>query len=175
MFNMKKTGVAAFIGSALLVAAMGAQAQDAVTVNVTGQVVDSTCTLDQKADGVAIDLGQAAVADFAGVGIPAASKDFSLDFHDCGDSVNTITVAANGSADADDANGYASTGDAANVAVELKSGDTFMDAAGVNTVPVTLADGAGSLPFTASMVQSNATAPTVGSVASVVTLNVDYK
>lgn len=173
MFNFKKAGVAAFISSALMAASVNAFAADTIQVTVDGDIVETTCTIDQKTDGVAIDLGKVLVADFPGVGEAGASKDVSLDFTGCADGIKPV-VSAQGEVNPDNDQAYKNTADATGVGVQLKSDATVLDAAGLNTVPVTIASGEGSMPLTASMIQTTATAPSTGHVNSVVTLNVVY-
>lgn len=175
MFNFKKVGVAAFISSALMASSMSAFAgADQIQVTVNGEVVETTCTISQKDGGVTIDLGKAPIAAFTDVGADVASNDVTLDFAGCADGISPV-VSAQGTLAEGTENEYKNTAADNNVAVKLVSDETVLDAVGKNTVPVTIAEGVGSMPLKASMVKATDADVTAGKVQSVATLNVEYK
>ncbi|WP_238713295.1 fimbrial protein [Tenebrionibacter intestinalis] len=166
------------MASVLLAASMGAQA-DTVDITVTGKIVETTCKIDNAANSaMTVDLGSVGVDAFSGAGSVGNSKPFELSFSGCptgADGIANINIAATGTADPIFTNGFASTGDAKNVAIEILSGETAMTSNGGNAIDVVPGeDGSAKAELTAAMVQVGDTAPTVGSVNSVVTMNVTY-
>ncbi|HEY3987420.1 fimbrial protein [Cedecea sp.] len=176
MLSVNKTGMAALLISGMFMVP-GVACADTVsptaTVTFSGTFVAPTCTMDSKT--VAVDLGMVPVGDFTGPGTVVATTPFTLGFSNCDEGAVVVVSATGTPADgkADDFQNDGSAGH--NVAVEIKSGETVMDAGGLNTVEQTAEDGVVKFPFTANMVQPGGSAPVPGAVTSVVTLNVAYR
>jgi len=173
----KKMATLSVVVASLIGASCGAYAANdanSATINFTGKVVASTCTPSWAGKNTEVDFGDVAAADFGkAVGTVAKSRDFTLSLTDCDASITAVKVTANGTPDADDAEAYKNSGEATGVGVELKTGsDVMKDGA---SHEFTISNSSADMNFSAQLVNTKAAAPVIGSVASTVTLNMDYE
>lgn len=97
---------------------------NAVTIDITGTVVASPCTVNGGDNTLDISLGDNIQADeLATPGNTTNWKNFSLKLTNCPPSTTSFSVAFAGTADSDDANFYANTGTATNLKLALTSQD----------------------------------------------------
>lgn len=165
------------IAVSLIAISNGANAANdanSATVNFSGLVVASTCTPSWAGKNTEVNFGNVAATEFGtAMGTAAKSRDFTLSLTDCDESIKNVTVTANGTPDSDDAEAYQNTGEATGVGIELKTGnDVLKNGASHN---FEISKNSVDMNFTAQMVNTKAAAPVIGSVASTVTLNMDYE
>ncbi|MGL4430250.1 MAG: fimbrial protein [Silvania sp.] len=89
-------------------------------INVTGNVTASPCSVDIANSTLNIDLGDTPATDLATAGAFGQDKQFTLALKDCPASTTKATATFSGTATAGDANGFANTGTAVNVAIKIK-------------------------------------------------------
>ncbi|MFP2468715.1 fimbrial protein [Pseudescherichia vulneris] len=82
-----------------LVAAMGANAGDTGTLNVTGSIIATSCAVDASSTTV-VPMGTLSATSFADVGAISAKKDIVLNLTDCPVSQTGVMFTANGASDA---------------------------------------------------------------------------
>lgn len=75
-----------------------AQAADG-TINFTGSILDSGCTVDTGSASQTVDLGRLAKSSFTGAGSTAGSARFDIVVSECPDTVQSAAVTFDGSAD----------------------------------------------------------------------------
>lgn len=90
-----------------------------VTVNIAGNIYDTTCQVDSSSQNMVVDLGQALSSDFKSVGDTGRWKNFDLLLTNCPASLMVATITVNGQPDAKHPNKYANTGTAGGLALEL--------------------------------------------------------
>ncbi|MBA3111377.1 type 1 fimbrial protein [Salmonella enterica] len=96
----------------------------ALTIDITGKVVASPCTVNGGEDSLGVNLGDNIQADeLATSGNATNWKNFSLKLTNCPPSTTSFSVAFAGTTDSDDANFYANTGTATNLKLALTSQD----------------------------------------------------
>jgi len=72
------------------------------TINFTGEVVDSACTVDTSTASQTVNLGKVLKSAFTGVGQVAAATRFNIVLNNCPSSLPTVTVKFDGTANAND-------------------------------------------------------------------------
>jgi major type 1 subunit fimbrin (pilin) len=82
-----------------LVAAMGANAADG-TLNVTGSLISSGCTVDSASLAAPVALGELQSSDFAAVGDISDKHDIVINLTSCPTSQAGVMLSASGAADA---------------------------------------------------------------------------
>ena len=85
--------------AAVMVAAMGANAADG-TLQITGNVIASGCTVDSASLATPVALGELQSADFAAVGTISEKQDIAINLTGCPTSQAGVMLSASGSADA---------------------------------------------------------------------------
>lgn len=185
--NVNKKLAAQVMAVAMAAASWGAMAA-AANVEMNGEVIQTTCTLDSTSENIVVDLGRPSTGDFAGraAGYSASEGSFNVGLTGC-EGVTGLTVWASG---AQPEPGLANsirntlTSGATGVAMQLFSNldghaDTLMnpnsDASSALALTVPDSD-THTLPFTAKMVKVATDTPvTAGLVQGHVTLNVGYQ
>ncbi|TNV11216.1 type 1 fimbrial protein [Buttiauxella sp. B2] len=93
---MKKNLIAAAVAAVTVLSAASAFAADG-TVNFTGEIIDTACTIDIGANNtMTVDLGHVARTSFTGVGSTATATKFVLKAKDCPATVSSATVKFDG-------------------------------------------------------------------------------
>ncbi len=185
--NVNKKLVARLMAIALTTTTWGAMAASA-SVEMTGQVIDTTCALAPGSDSVSVDLGAPSVGDFDGqaAGYAASSAGFNLNLTNCSGVTDLAIWASDAQTEPALVNSIkntANSGAATGVAMQIfHNSDTT--AAGAmnpnsdasNALALTVADqSTHELNFTAKMVKIAAlTTPTPGNVKGNVTINIGY-
>ncbi|ASG87976.1 fimbrial protein [Salmonella enterica] len=96
----------------------------ALTIDITGKVVASPCTINGGDDTLDVNLGNNIEAsELESAGNATNWKNFSLKLTNCPPSTTSFSVAFAGTTDSDDANFYANTGTATNLKLALTSQD----------------------------------------------------
>lgn len=97
-----------------------------VTVNIQGNIYDTTCQVDSASQNMVVDLGQAVASDFKDVGDTGEWKNFDLTLSKCPPSLMLATITVNGQPDGQHPNKFANTGTATGVALELADRTDFI-------------------------------------------------
>ena len=97
-------------------------AEDApTTINVTGTVVASPCTVDPESVTKSVPLGDIQSADMNAAGSASPWTGFTIRVMNCPAGTSSVTSTFHGTADPDDPDsGYVNTGTASNVSVEIR-------------------------------------------------------
>ncbi|WP_368758796.1 fimbrial protein [Klebsiella oxytoca] len=183
--KVNKRMAARLTAAALALASYGTLAASA-SVEMTGEVVDSTCALAPSSQSVSVDLGRPSVGDFTGqpAGYAATSSSFNLQLEGCS-GITGLQVWASGAQTEPgltNAIKNTATSGATGVAMQIFHNSNTSVALNPNadatsalslTVPDTATH---QLDFTAKMVKiAAAQTPTAGPVEGHVTLNVGYQ
>lgn len=156
---MKFTNIAVSVAS-LLMLSSAAFASDG-TVNFTGEIIDSACTIDIGANNtMTVDLGKVAKTAFSGAGSTASATEFDLKVKDCPATVTTAVVkfdGANYSGDNSVLALTAETGAATGVAIQLKDGAQKVLPLFTASSSYALKAGDNTLPMYASYIQKETT------------------
>lgn len=111
-------------------------AADPVTVNITGNVVASPCTLDTANSDLAVSLGDIQATDLASAGATSTAKDFKLKLNACPAATTTAVLTFGGNEDTGAPGRYINTGTATNVAVEVLQGSILQGPTTAMSLPV---------------------------------------
>lgn len=131
---MKKNLIVATLTAAAALCSASSFAQDG-TVNFTGEIIDSACTVDIGSNNtMVVDLGKVAKTAFTGVGSTASATKFTLVLKDCPATVSSAKVKFDGT-------GYAND----NTVLALTPGATT-----ATGVAIQLSDAANVLPLATS-------------------------
>lgn len=185
--NVNKKLAAHVVAMAMAAASWGAMAASA-NVELNGEVIQTTCTLDSTSENIVVDLGRPSTGDFAGreAGYAASSGSFNVGLTGC-EGVTGLTVWASGAQPETGLNNAirnSLTTGATGVAMQVFSNmdghnNTLMNpnADASSALAVTVPDSdTHTLPFTAKMVKVASDTPvTAGLVQGHVTLNVGYQ
>lgn len=151
------------------------------TVNFTGTILDSACTVDVASKNQTVDLGKYNKSEFTAVGSLTAAKRFNIVLADCPDTVTSAKVLFDGKPDLTDSNLLAiddSIQDAATgVAINLMSADkNDLPLHGVNGYNYNLNTDSGVENTLAFYAQYKSTSSTVtaGPANSVANFSVTY-
>lgn len=153
----------------------GAYAAD-VTINVTGKVVASPCTVDNN--GVYnIDLGQSiSSTTLSPANSYSAWKNFNVTLSACPVGTTKVTAAFSGNADSYNNTMYANatgTGYAQNVAVQLQNSSSGTNTGNGSTMTVSVVNSAATFPLQARAYSTPGGA-TAGIINAVVLMNMTY-
>ncbi|CAN7641362.1 fimbrial protein [Variovorax paradoxus] len=184
---MQKTVFVKF--AALAVAGVLSQAAFAAdgTINFTGEIVDTPCSISPNSQNLTVPLGKVTRNAFGGtagtavIGTKATPARFTIDLLGCGATAKGATVTFSGTADLDDATnlrlanaGQVGVGSASGVAIELGDSAGTKIALGSPSADYILGLGDNSLKFQAAYVATK-TAVTVGPANAVAQFTVAYK
>ncbi|HGH4663329.1 TPA: fimbrial protein [Enterobacter kobei] len=123
---------------ACLVFALCSSAQ-ATTIDLSGTVVASACTVDAGSKNQTVRFDQARAVNFSRVGATGEWQDFSLTLSSCPSSTTRVQATLTGDSDSDDQTKFAnSSGDATGMAMQIMTRDhlTEISPAGSITVDV---------------------------------------
>lgn len=184
---MQKTVFVKF--AALAVAGVLSQAAFAAdgTINFTGEIVDTPCSISPNSQNLTVPLGKVTRNAFGGtagtavIGTKATPARFTIDLLGCGATAKGATVTFSGTADLDNATtlrlanaGQVGVGSASGVAIELGDSAGTKIALGSPSADYILGLGDNSLKFQAAYVATK-TAVTVGPANAVAQFTVAYK
>ncbi|EOC8681427.1 fimbrial protein [Enterobacter roggenkampii] len=104
----------------LLLAGLLTQAHaDEIAIQMRGNIIANTCSVNSASQNLTIDLGQAASSDFKDVGDTGEWKNFDLTLLKCPSTTTLATATFNGQADSAHPTKFASTGSSGGLALEL--------------------------------------------------------
>lgn len=186
--NFRKTLASGLVAASLAVVSAGAMAASTpvdVAVTFTGTIMDNTCDTVSVGDAGTVAFGTISQSDFgtSGIGAVGATKEFTIDFANCGTEAKDVDVwfvgnTTNAINALDNSTG---AGKAANVGIQvyggtdssilLKSNDVTAKA---SYTDVLTPGSTGSVDLVAKVVQTNATTPTLGELHAEGTLYVQY-
>lgn len=86
------------LASIFLFCSVGLQAHDG-TINVTGQITSSTCSVTDDSRSKSVALGTVKSIDFSGVDATSGAVDFTITLKDCNASNATVTFSGNKDSD----------------------------------------------------------------------------
>lgn len=168
--------VAASILSALVGVSASALANDG-TINFTGEVIDTACTVDIGANNtMEVALGKVAKSAFTGVDSTASATEFDLKLKDCPAEVTSAVVKFDGLNYEGDNETLALTdeeGVATGVGIQLKDASQTLVPLFAASSKYDLVTGENTLPFYASYVQKEADV-TAGKANSTVQFTLNY-
>ena len=108
---------------ACLVFALCSSAQ-ATTIDLSGTVVASACTVDAGSKNQTVRFDQARAVNFSRVGATGEWQDFSLTLSSCPSSTTRVKATLTGDSDSDDQTKFAnSSGDATGMAMQIMTRD----------------------------------------------------
>ncbi|EOL9133017.1 TPA: type 1 fimbrial protein [Enterobacter cloacae] len=90
-----------------------------VTLNIEGNIYDTTCQVDSASQNMVVDLGQAVASDFKDIGDTGPWKNFDLKLTNCPPTLTVATISVDGPRDTDHPFKFANSGTAKGVALEL--------------------------------------------------------
>lgn len=177
--NSKMRLLAAFVAAS---ASLSATASDG-TINFTGEIVDTTCTIN--VNGVTSPAAQTVVLPtvsaraLSTAGETAGQTNFTIELSDCSSSTQSVTAFFEAGSTVDPTSGFLRNTGTAD-AVQLR----LLNAAGMHIRPgdenqrdaanlLPLNNGAVSLPYAVEYIASGATTP--GTVTSLVTYSIHYQ
>ncbi|MRS88949.1 fimbrial protein [Enterobacteriaceae bacterium RIT714] len=173
---MKKTFIATAIAAVSVLSSASVLASDG-TINFTGEVLDSACTVDIGANNtMEVSMGSVAKSAFTGKGSTASATKFNLKLTKCPTTVTSATVKFDGTAYAGDDSVLAlttETGVATGVGIQLSDSSNKVVTLFTPSSSMTLAEGDNVLPFVARYIQQ-AAAVTAGPANSVAQFTVNY-
>lgn len=104
----------------LLLAGLLTQAHaDEIEIQMRGNIIANTCSVDSTSQDLVVDLGQAASSDFKDVGDTGEWKNFDLTLSKCPSTTTLATATFHGQPDSVHPTKFASTGSAGGLALEL--------------------------------------------------------
>ncbi|WP_061708445.1 fimbrial protein [Pseudenterobacter timonensis] len=92
---------------------------DSVAVQIRGNILANTCSVDSASQNLTVDLGQAVASDFKDVGDTGSWKAFDLTLSKCPPTTTLVTATFNGQPDSEHPTKFANTGSAQGLALEL--------------------------------------------------------
>ncbi|EJL81377.1 fimbrial protein [Pantoea sp. GM01] len=146
------------------------------TINVTGIILDSTCTINTSSVAIPVNFGTVSSRAFTGVGSTAGIEPIKINFDSCPTSITSAAVSFDGTSDAVNSNLFAltSAAPATGVAVGLYEADGATEIPyGSTSKSVPLTTAGGTLSYFAKYVQT-ATSVTAGSADTVINFTVKY-
>lgn len=90
-----------------------------VTLNIQGNIYDTTCQVDSASQNMVVNLGQAISGDFKSVGDTGSWVNFDLKLSNCPPTLSLATITVDGQRDTLHPFKFANTGTATGVALEL--------------------------------------------------------
>lgn len=154
----------------------GVYAADAVTINVTGNIVASPCTVDPDSVTKSVPLGDIQAASMNEAGSGSEWVDFDIKLINCPAGTTSVTATFSGTADTDSpADSYANTGTATKVAVQLETSDTEEPLGNGKTSDVDVSSDKTATWGLQTRAFSTAGSVTPGTIASVISVNFTYK
>ena len=81
----------------LALTSLSAGATD-VTLNIEGNIYDTTCRVDSASQNMVVDLGQAVASDFKDIGDTGPWKNFDLKLTNCPPTLTVATISVDGPA-----------------------------------------------------------------------------
>jgi len=96
---------------------------DPVTVNITGRIIASACTVDSGTINQTVDFERVIASDFPSIGSAGSWKDFSLSLSSCPASTTKVEGTFSGNSDDNDQTKYANSGTGTGLALQVSSRD----------------------------------------------------
>lgn len=150
---MKAKFIAAAIPALFMANAFAAIEGESGTVNFTGQIVESTCSIAPGNNNQTVDLGQVSANAFGGQGGATSAKNFSIKLADCNTEIASQASVLFSGETANDTALKTSEGDATNVGIQILQNGTALKLDGVTpSAAQDLIEGENSLDFAARYV-----------------------
>lgn len=177
------------VSAALLSVALAGSAlaaSDPVSIEITGTLLNNTCTIDETNSDLSPSMGELSVRDLKGKGATLGNRDIKIALKDCGkDITRGIDVSAKGTNDdaQDNGTGFKNAttveaGGASGVALQFyetdKSTPFTTDGNTKETISSGLNDGTNTLTFAAAYI-STTDEPAAGAFSTTVELTLAYK
>ncbi|SUW63742.1 Type-1A pilin [Buttiauxella agrestis] len=175
---MKKNLIAVVVAAIAAVSASNAMAT-AGTVNFTGLILDTACTVDVASQNQTVPLGEYNKSEFTAQGAVTAAKKFSIVLKDCPEAIKIAHVRFDGQPEVSDSTLLAidstTPGAATGVAINLMSADKVqLPMHGENSYRYNLTDTADNVLDFYAQYKSTATTVTAGPANSVASFSVVY-
>ncbi|HEX4503370.1 MAG TPA: fimbrial protein [Scandinavium sp.] len=149
-------------------------AADTVTINVTGNVVASPCTVNGGSSTLDVKLGDIQAATLSAAGAVSTAVPFSLKFTDCPAGTKSVSAAFSGTPDPDAGGYYKNNGTAKNVAIGIYQTSTgFGKGNGTNIVQDVQADHTVTMDMQAKA-YSSAGGATPGTITGAIVVTMSY-
>ena len=173
---MAKLHIIAAASLGLMMAAQGAYAGDTVTLNITGNVVASPCTVNGGAGSIDVDLGDIQATTLAAAASSSAEKAFDIKLTDCPTGTSSVVATFSGTSDpVAGTSYYKNTGTAGNVAVALIQASTGNLKGNGTTITQTVQTDRTVTMSMKAKAYSSAGGATPGTIKSVVTATFTYQ
>lgn len=149
------------------------------TVNFSGEILDSACTVDVASQNQSVELGKYNKTEFTAPGSKTAAKDFNIVLKDCPETVESATVRFDGTPEATNTSLLAIdssvAGAATGVAINLMTADKVdLPLHGENGYSYALSSTEDNTLKFYAQYQSTAAAVTAGPANSVANFSVNY-
>jgi minor fimbrial subunit len=172
---MAKYNLLAAATLGLMAASYDASAADSVTLNITGNVVASPCTVNGGSGTINVDLTNIQATTLASAGSSSTDIPFSIPLTACPAGTSNVQVAFSGTPDpVAGANYYKNTGTATNVAVGITEVSTGTLKGTGTTIIQPVVAGVATVNLKAKA-YSSAGGAMPGTISSVVTTTITYQ
>jgi minor fimbrial subunit len=159
----------------LMLASTASFATD-VTLNIEGNIYDTTCQVDSASQNMVVDLGQAISGDFKSVGDTGKWKNFDITLSNCPASLMLATITVDGQPDEQHPTKFASTGTAKGIALELADRTDYITLAPQSSFNALINNGTHTADFPmAARYYATAMPVTAGTFESVVQATFTYQ
>ncbi|QEW32612.1 fimbrial protein [Erwinia billingiae] len=179
--KLNKIVLALGMGAVLISGAVNA-ADDAVvkdqghgTVNFSGSIVDSPCSISSNSDGQEVNLGEISSKALENNGT-STPKNFDIELDNCALTTQKgVTVTFSGAAGATNKDHLGITGTASGASIAITDGSGTPIALNTPSASQTIQNGTNHLLFSAYLQGDGASAPTPGDFASVADFTLAYQ
>ena len=173
---MAKLNIIAMASLGLILASYGAFAGDTVTLNITGNVVASPCTVNGGAGNIDVGLGDIQATTLATAASSSTEKAFDIKLTDCPAGTSSVVATFSGTSDSvAGTDYYKNTGTAGNVAVALIQASTGNLKGNGTTITQTVQSDRTVTMSMKAKAYSSAGGATPGTIKSVVTATFTYQ
>lgn len=143
-------------------------------VNVSANILESSCKVAASSLEQSVDLGKGRVADLIQASDATAWKAFSVEFTDCPDSVTQVVATLNGAPDVDAAKYYLNTGTAKKVAIEVQNAEGNLQLSNGKSLTTTVDEHHNAALLMKGRMISPTGVATPGSVVALLELSFDF-
>lgn len=152
---MKKAALALALFPFLLSAANAAVEGETSTINFTGKIVESTCTLDTGSKNQDIGLGTIASNTFVNADTTSLETKFKIELKDCSAAYENAKITFRGDTMPGNSTRLNVTGGATNLGIEILENDTPLDLDGSTSSDAkTLGSGTNTFNFAARYIST---------------------
>ena len=145
------------------------------SLNISGNVVASPCTVDAASKNLSINLGDVQASTLAAANVGSPWVDGTINLTNCPSTTSQVTATFTGTADTNAAFAYKNTGAGSSQAsIHIMNKDLSADLKNGATLTQAVTSGAAALPFKARMYTSKG-GVTPGVVSAAISVNFTYK